>query len=780
MKKRTNRRTVSPAPAEAKAGVSLATFLRTQRLNDILLAGSTALLVTTPLIPSEATIQGVQTPINLLWLLVLLGWSVQLLLRRETVIRLGWFEVALLALVAWNVVSGLLVGMQANGRQTLNSIWQWIAYGVIVLMLRQFVRTPQQQRALAAVMIGLAATLATHAFYQYFYSMEQMRARYERNPEMMLAESAWPIQGTSPVRTLIENRVRSVEPLATFALTNSLAGYIAPWLLFSLGIGLGALSAKRFREVVAAACISIYLASCLFLTKSRTAVLATAGGIVLLLLYGPRRGWRIGWKLPVVMAAVAVVLGLATVYVGGLDVQVLSEAPLSVRYRLEYWRATAAMIADHPLLGIGPGNFQEYYSHYKLPQSSETIQDPHNFILEIWAAGGTPALLLLLGVAGAFVYEQWKVGAAAANHSEGTSSETLPVSATAKTAKADVQDHFETSPVEKVRWIFAGGVLGVLIAFPIGLINGYPPEIADYILLPVPVLLGLPVAAIAVWALRGWVQGGELHVSLPVIALIALLVNLLAAGAVMFPGVINTVWVLAVLALPLATAGKPTLHLGAQTAAVPVLISIVILFAFMFTQYRPVLNARLYIAQGDTFRTLGNLEAADAWFVRAAEADPWAVEPRRNLFDLRLQRWYELQTDANWRAFEEATAPFLAADPQFYGQYESAALSYQSAAGARPSPERRQRVVELLQQAVERYPNGAHLHAQLAWALHRAGRDDEARREAEEALRLDSLHNHSEQKLSALHLYDPGAPDVNSEGVRPETIEQSMEKLRNR
>ena len=42
--------------------------------------------------------------------------------------------------------------------------------------------------------------------------------------------------------------------------------------------------------------------------------------------------------------------------VAGLDVQVLSEAPLSVRYRLEYWRSTAAMIADYPLFGCGPGN----------------------------------------------------------------------------------------------------------------------------------------------------------------------------------------------------------------------------------------------------------------------------------------------------------------------------------------------------------------------------------------------------------------------------------------
>ena len=50
------------------------------------------------------------------------------------------------------------------------------------------------------------------------------------------------------------------------------------------------------------------------------------------------------------------------------------------------------MIADHPLFGIGPGQFQQFYARYKLPEASETIADPHNFLLEIWSTAGTPAL----------------------------------------------------------------------------------------------------------------------------------------------------------------------------------------------------------------------------------------------------------------------------------------------------------------------------------------------------------------------------------------------------
>ena len=79
---------------------------------------------------------------------------------------------------------------------------------------------------------------------------------------------------------------------------------------------------------------------------------------------------------------------------GYLDLQVLSEAKKSLGYRLEYWQATAAMIRDYPLSGCGVGNFQAYYAKYKLPQSSEMVADPHNFLFEIAATSGLPALAL--------------------------------------------------------------------------------------------------------------------------------------------------------------------------------------------------------------------------------------------------------------------------------------------------------------------------------------------------------------------------------------------------
>ena len=81
----------------------------------------------------------------------------------------------------------------------------------------------------------------------------------------------------------------------------------------------------------------------------------------------------------------------------------LDKAATSLGYRVQYWQATLRMIAERPWLGCGPGNFQDVYTQYKLPEASEEVADPHDFILEVWATAGTPALLALMAVLGLFV-----------------------------------------------------------------------------------------------------------------------------------------------------------------------------------------------------------------------------------------------------------------------------------------------------------------------------------------------------------------------------------------
>ncbi|MCA9114995.1 MAG: O-antigen ligase family protein, partial [Planctomycetaceae bacterium] len=114
-------------------------------------------------------------------------------------------------------------------------------------------------------------------------------------------------------------------------------------------------------------------------------------------------------RLVLAVAAFVLLAGVAA-GLASLDAKVLSEAPRSVRFRLQYWHGAVQVIREHPLLGVGPGNFRQHYLAHKLPESSEEIADPHNLILDIWASAGLTALaglLLLLAALGSWC---WRTG----------------------------------------------------------------------------------------------------------------------------------------------------------------------------------------------------------------------------------------------------------------------------------------------------------------------------------------------------------------------------------
>ena len=406
-----------------------------ERVRGFIAIATVALALTTPLVPSEGAIrEGTFAVLATCWCLLLVGWTALAFSTTGSALRFGWTELIGGSFILWHSLSSLAWLGHSNDRQTLNALWMIVGYGLTVLLLRQVVHHARRAHVVIALLLWLAASLAATGYVQYFVTMPALRAEYQRNPERALKERGISTDPDSPQRLQFENRLNSVEPLATFALTNSLAGFIAPWLIVALAIGLATLREAGLRRTLAgAALLAAFLAGCLLLTKSRTAFLAAIAGVVLLGLYGRRSGWRVGWRLPAIAASAAVVLGLGVVYVGGLDAEVLSEAPKSVLYRLEYWRSTAAMIADYPLLGCGPGNFQEAYAAYKLPQASEMVADPHNFLLEIWATAGTPAILLLLALGAGFAVDLMRIAQRSA--------------APAHKASAGVENHWPANAV---------------------------------------------------------------------------------------------------------------------------------------------------------------------------------------------------------------------------------------------------------------------------------------------------------------------------------------------
>jgi tetratricopeptide (TPR) repeat protein len=446
----------------------------------------------------------------------------------------------------------------------------------------------------------------------------------------------------------------------------------------------------------------------------------------------------------------------------GLDAEVLSESPKSVLYRIEYWQATAALIADHPLFGVGPGNFKERYVNHKLPQASETVSDPHNFLLEVWSTAGTPALLALLGM---MVATAWQLGRRS------------PTVESVATPEREPQAKEELTIGEFA--VYAGAVLGLLLGGILGFVVFDPLETTNGNAVNNPNAgFGVPIIWLASFVsfvvcfvgLKDWVQDGELPRSAVVIALVALLVNLLAAGAAIYPGVVNAAWLLWAIALQRGETPSPanqgTAGLQPWISTTPNVTKVIglagaclfaaALISCYFTEYSPVLNGQMKLLQAVSARDERNTSEALAKFDEAIAIDPWAPLPRRMLAELRLQIWRIASPKQRaWGPFLDAMEGYEKTSPHHFTMHEDRGNWLLIAARETKNRDYLQMAAEAYEAAVKRYPNSNILHAQLALVYAEQERIDDARREAEEAARLDALCPHIEQKLERRPLFDP-------------------------
>lgn len=720
-----------------------------------LLAGLVALCVARPLLPSEGVSWlGDGQPFNMLWL-VAAGAYLLWALRRGGLARpLNLVDAGVAGLVVVCAASAVVgshnradeieLGLTATGspRLAINMLWEWVALGLAFFLTRQLVRTAREARALVAVMMALAVVLAGYGYYQVFVGLPADRAEYAENPDQVLPRLNQWIPPNSPERQLFESRLQSTEPFATFALTNSLAGFLAPWLVVALGIGwslvqnsrggIGSVEsvARRWsalgiaRGLALAACF-VAVVGCFVLTKSRSGYLALLVGAGLVPFASSQGGRMFPWKLALAAAAVLSIVVGGAVAIHGLDAAVITEAGKSLGYRLQYWQSTLAMIGNYPWLGVGPGNFQNYYTQFKLPQASEEIRDPHNFVLEVWATAGTLALLALCEILGVFA---WR---------------------TCHTPAVSWGPAAEGSPAETTRnakFIAAGAAAAFGVAFLIGPTVGlaFSEE---------RLISGLAVGAVVVALLWPWVARGTLPPRLPALGVLVLAIHLLASGGITIPGVAGTFWMLLALGLN-QMEGEPSVNKPGPRAwasrlgligAVAVTCSAAV--ACFISAYRPVLLCRAAMAKAD--EPDQDARTRLMAYRDAAKGDPLSGEPWSAIAEMELARLKEDPGSArSFENFADATRRIGELQPHSSSAWRQTGRWYAELYEQNHDPELAATAVECFRNAVELYPNLATLRGEYALALQAADQSSTARRHAEKALQLDQQTSHADKKLS--------------------------------
>ena len=179
--------------------------------------------------------------------------------------------------------------------------------------------------------------------------------------------------------------------------THANPNFFADFVIFSSCILGGVYLANRQKKYLVLGALGLIT---LFFTESKGAWLAytaaAAGGILLYVNYCAPAFKK--YRLKINMLVLAAALGVSIL----AGVYTLKRFQ-SVSFRTHTWLATLEMIKDHPVMGVGTGNFKTVYSAYRRPQifyieNSHNVETQHteNELLEQGAVSGIVGLLIFL------------------------------------------------------------------------------------------------------------------------------------------------------------------------------------------------------------------------------------------------------------------------------------------------------------------------------------------------------------------------------------------------
>lgn len=736
--------------------------------------GAMALLfVTRAYYPSEDAEAGT----GLVWVFLLLGVAgvavASNLLSGVTRLRWSWVDALVLATV---VLVGFSASHAADRRSAITMAWEWGAMGLLYGLARNLPRTRGESATLAAVMVATAVAVAAYGLYQIPVEFAQLRRMFELNPDVLYRQLGI-TPGTPEADSFKQRLMYSNEPFSTFALANSLAGFLVGPVVILFAVALENLKrdgrGSRWSSLALASIPGLVLLVCLILTKSRSAYVGVGLALVVLAWNFrdaiPRRWLAASGVGLTVLVLALIVAGVAT---RQLDVQILTEAKKSLGYRLEYWAGAWGVITDAPppfaaglgangmldggvaepdprstrafWWGVGPANFAGPYLRHKLPEASEAVQDPHNLILEVWAESGVFAAVAL---AASLVFGVATILGRSKNAEVDLNTPERP------------EANARTTP-ERHGWLITIAGLGWFGVWALGELNPVTQKdtLMRWLILGAAWLLSALLIG-PIWARR----------PIPALglgaAVLALAVHLLASGGIGIPSVAMALWVALALGLNLRedrACGRLRVA-GGLGPGVALACGWAMLAGTFYGAVMPGWKSDLAIAEGDAAMAARPpaFEVARGAYERAIETDHYSVRPWLALADLEYRFWRSPETkERNKTAWNRVLLCFDKALEANYRDPDNLGLRRRQASYARtilnelPADANPFELVELkstiakaTRQAVRLYPTSASLRAELAQASEDIGMHADAATEAKVALQLDAMMPHADKKL---------------------------------
>ncbi len=536
-------------------------------------------------------------------------WWLRCLMGRGTRYRRTGLEIGLGILFLGAALSSFGA---SDKRMAINHTVIFFAPALAGVTLIQLLDRPARVRLVLVCLVALGILSAAQGISQFTSENRAMIQQYEQDPNSLLEPLG--IAPDALQQFMFKHRLYTRGVRSFFTTRNSagcfgLVAVFAALALFRLKPEERESEPTRSWSKQTALLSIAVLAAGLVLSKSKGSALGLISGGLGFFLWHRYAPWigrhrrTVAVAILLLGAALATLLALYGTQHGRLP------GGQSMEVRWQYWQATSRMIADHPWLGVGPGNFASWYQHYKVPEALEAVADPHNLFLSILAQYGPLGLIglwtLILGPC---------LGVAP------------------KKPLPDAVATLDNPPLRsQVLIVVSALVTALLVLRP--MLLPFPPVDAPSVrlylyisqrLLPLGLSLG-----IAIWLLQPRVTGtriGALTLDLARCGVLAVLVANLTDFAVFEPAILMGVWFLAACGLARMQDRAPRKNLPVKRTRALLGASVIISGTGLIyaLAVRPVTASVTGIHQAQRAIMFKNYEQAQTQFAHAIQADPWS------------------------------------------------------------------------------------------------------------------------------------------------------------
>ncbi len=335
----------------------------------------------------------------LCWLPTLLVLLRRAIDRRYT-LRLHFSHLLMVLLAGWVIASCFWASDKFVAMITAST---WCAAMSIGWATCQLVRSWTRFRMVASIGVGLALIFVVQALLYRYWEHPDMVRMWDQNKTQFMQARGW-TQDDFAFKQF-DAKVQRGEMIGFFRSPNTYAAAAAMCMFVAAGI---AIQRGRDRDdplfpvlIAIPAILSILV---IVFADSRTAL---AGVVVCAGLFATTwlgRDYLVKYRRKSFLVACGIIL----LGIGGLVLLGLSTGGLlhdSLTFRWHYWVGSSAIVRDHPLLGVGWGNFANAYLPHRLPIASEEIKDPHNALVKFTTETGIIGLLLVIAWFGRSAWE---------------------------------------------------------------------------------------------------------------------------------------------------------------------------------------------------------------------------------------------------------------------------------------------------------------------------------------------------------------------------------------